>query len=320
MVQKPSSTSVAKDAHKYPSSSLNQSDLSGAIARESGNEEKMSFLEHLRKRRRQWFKKNGKRILRALFMYLGKQSLVGDPPVFDTTKFPWAMELEKNFDVIYRELQGILAMREYIPYFHELSPDQKRISTGKNWQTFFLMGFGYKTEQGWKRCPETMKILEKIPNLRTAFFSILGPNYHIPPHQGVTKGLIRCHLGLIVPDQRDQCVMRVDDQICQWEEGRCLVFDDTYDHEVWNKTDQERVVLLIDVDRPMRLVGRLISRFLIFGVRRSGYVQDVRKNLKTWEALYDQAESQRKSYGHGHPSLPSIEAIDQNILSKNSTE
>ena len=167
------------------------------------------------------------------------------------------------------------------------------------------MGFGYEAEQSWKRCPETMKVLSRIPNLRSAFFSILGPNYHIPHHRGVTKGLIRCHLGLIVPDQRDQCIMRVGDQICQWEEGRCFVFDDTYDHEVWNKTDQERVVLLIDVDRPMRLIGRLISRFLIFGVQRSGYVQDARKNLKTWEALYDQAESQQKVAAMSNPpSLP----------------
>jgi beta-hydroxylase len=268
----------------------------------NGNEKEMSLLQRFRKRRRKWFKRRGKRILRALFRYLGKQSLVGDPPVFDTSKFPWAIELEKNFDVIHRELQGILAMREYIPLFHDLSPDQKRISTGENWRTFFLKGFGYEAEQGWKRCPETMKTLDKIPNLRTAFFSILGPNYHIPHHQGVTKGLIRCHLGLIVPDQRDQCVMRVDDQICQWEEGRCLVFDDTYDHEVWNKTDQERVVLLMDVDRPMRLIGRLISRFLIFGVTRSGYVQDARKNLKTWEALYDQAESKEKVTAMSNPT------------------
>jgi beta-hydroxylase len=292
MNQNFSSTTVEKDPPQ--SNPLHQSHLRPAIKHKKGNEKDMSLLQRFRKRRRKWFKRGGKRILRALFRYLGKQSLVGDPPVFDTAKFPWAIELEKNYDVIRQELQGILAMREYIPFFHELSRDQKRISTGENWRTFFLKGFGYEAEQSWKRCPETMKILSNIPNLRNALFSILGPNYHIPHHRGVTKGLIRCHLGLIVPDQRDQCVMRVGDQICQWEEGRCFVFDDTYDHEVWNKTDQERVVLLIDVDRPMRLIGRLISQLLIFGVRRSRYVQDARKNLKTWEALYDQAESQQK--------------------------
>lgn len=302
MDQNFSSTPEVKDLPKSQSNPLHQSHLRPAIKHKNGNEKEMSLLQRFRKRRRKWFKRGGKRILRALFRYLGKQSLVGDHPVFDASKFPWAIELEKNFDVIHRELQGILAMREYIPLFHDLSPDQKRISTGENWRTFFLKGFGYEAEQSWKRCPETMKILGKIPNLRTAFFSILGPNYHIPHHRGVTKGLIRCHLGLIVPDQRDQCVMRVDDQICQWEEGRCFVFDDTYDHEVWNKTDQERVVLLIDVDRPMRLIGRLISQFLIFGVQRSGYVQDARKNLKTWEALYDQAESQQKVAAMSNPT------------------
>ncbi|MFA9561812.1 MAG: aspartyl/asparaginyl beta-hydroxylase domain-containing protein [Nitrospirota bacterium] len=302
MNQNFSSTPVVKDPPQSQSNALNQSHLQPAMTHKNGNEKKRSFLQQLRKRRRKWFKRGGKRILRALFRYLGKQSLVGDSPVFDTSKFPWAIELEKNFDVIHRELQGILVMREYIPLFHELSPDQKKISTGENWRTFFLKGFGYEAEQSWKRCPETMKILSNIPNLRSALFSILGPNYHIPHHRGVTKGLIRCHLGLIIPDQRDQCVMRVGDQICQWEEGRCFVFDDTYDHEVWNKTDQERVVLLIDVDRPMRLIGRLISQLLLFGIRRSGYVQDARKNLKTWESIYDQAESQQKVAAMSNPT------------------
>ncbi len=286
----------------YQSDPVEKDNHSTGHESENGNEVRMSWLQEFRAYRRKWFKKRGKRILRTLFSYLGKQSLVGNPPVFDATKFPWAMELEKNFDVIHRELQGVLAMREYIPFFHELSPDQQKISKGENWRTFFLMGFGYEAEQSWKHCPQTMKVLSKIPNLRTAFFSILGPNYHIPHHRGVTKGLIRCHLGLIIPAQRDQCIMRVDDQICQWQKGKCLVFDDTYDHEVWNKTDQERVVLLIDVDRPMKLIGRIIGRILIFGVQRSGYVQDARKNLETWEALYEKADSERMAAAMNKPT------------------
>ena len=215
--------------------------------------------------------------------------------MFEASQFSWVMELEKNYGAIQRELQAILGMREFIPLFHELSPDQQKISTGQNWRTFFLMGFGEEADLGWKQCPETMKVLSQIPNIRTVFFSILGPNYHVPPHRGVTKGLIRCHLGLVVPDQRDQCMMRVGDQLCQWEQGRCLVFDDTNNHEVWNNSDQERIVLLVDVDRPMRLMGRIISRLLIFGIRRTGYVKDARKNLKMWEAIFEQAASERIS-------------------------
>lgn len=171
--------------------------------------------------------KTGQENAPVTLRFLGTQSLVEDPPVFDATQFPWTMELEKNYEVIRQELQVILELRDYIPLFHELSPDQQKISTGQHWRTFFLMGFGEAVEQGWKRCPETMKVLSTIPNIRTAFLSILGPKYHVPPHRGVTKGLIRCHLGLIVPDQREQCVMRVRDRFCYWEPGRCLVFDDT---------------------------------------------------------------------------------------------
>lgn len=160
------------------------------------------------------------------------------------------------------------------------------------------MGFGEAVEQGWKRCPETMKILSTIPNVQTAFFSILGPKYRVPPHRGVTKGLIRCHLGLIVPDQREQCGMRVRDRLCHWEPGRCLVFDDTNNHEVWNDSNQERIVLLVDVDRPMRLMGRIISRMLIFGIRRTAYVKDARKNLEMWDKLYDQALARRTPVTH----------------------
>ena len=247
------------------------------------------WLKDFKAWRRKWCKKQGKNILRSLFNYLGNQSLIGNPPVFNASQFHWTKTLEINYGVIRRELEALLRMREYIPFFHELSTDQQKISTGKNWRTFFLKGFGYETELSWKRCPKTMKVLNEIPHLRNAFFSILGPNYHIPHHRGVTKGLIRCHLALIVPERRDECVMKVSDQICEWEEGRCLVFDDTYGHEVWNATDQERVVLLIDVDRPMRLIGRIINECLLLGIRRSGYVQDARKNIKKWEVLYDQA-------------------------------
>jgi ornithine lipid ester-linked acyl 2-hydroxylase len=129
-----------------------------------------TWLQELRAHRRRWFKKRGKRILRSLFSYLGTQSLVGNPPVFEASQFSWAMELEKNYGAIQRELQAILEMREFIPLFHELSPDQQKISTGQNWRTFFLMGFGEEADLGWKQCPETMKVLSQIPNIRTAFF------------------------------------------------------------------------------------------------------------------------------------------------------
>jgi aspartyl/asparaginyl beta-hydroxylase (cupin superfamily) len=176
-----------------------------------------------------------------------------------------------------------------MPSFHELSPDQRRISKGDNWKTFVLYGFGRKAERNCRRCPQTKRVLEEIPGLQNAWFSILAPGYHIPPHHGVSKGLLRCHLALMVPQQRDRCVIRVDDQVLQWEEGKCMVFDDTYEHEVWNDTDEQRVVLFLDIERPFRWAGRLVSKAMIRAIQWTAYVKDARKNLIDWEDRFETA-------------------------------
>jgi beta-hydroxylase len=77
--------------------------------------------------------------------------------------------------------------------------------------------------------------------------------------------------------------MRVGDQAVTWQVGKCVIFDDFYRHEVWNNTDQERVVLIFDFDRPMRPVGRLINRFLMWGIKRTAYFKNAVRNLKDWD-------------------------------------
>lgn len=250
-----------------------------------------AFIDRFRQTRRDIIKKAGKRGIRRLADFLGRQSTIGDRPAFDTQDFDWAVELEMNYPAVRAELDEVLKTHSDLPSFHEISPDQAKISKGDNWKTFIFYGFGYKSEANCARCPETTRILESIPNLRTAFFSILAPGYHIPRHRGVTKGIIRCHLGLIVPEDGENCWMRIDDKRHYWREGECLVFDDTYDHEVRNDTDQRRVVLLLDVDRPMRFWGRLINGVFLRAIRWTAYVQDAKKNLQTTEQKLEAAVS-----------------------------
>jgi len=256
----------------------------------------MSYFERLRQFRRRLTIQYGKHTLRTLDRFLGQQSLIGDTPVFDDLTFPWTAMLEDNWHAIRAELDGVLQTREHIPAFHEISPDQKRISKGDHWKTFVLYGFGRPAERNGRHCPETMRVLAAIPGLQNAWFSILAPGYHIPPHRGVTKGVIRCHLALIVPTPPAQCVIRVGDRICQWEEGKCLLFDDTFEHEVWNNTDQERVVLFLDIERPLRLPGRLLSKTLLQGIQWTAYVKDARKNLATWEDRFESAAQRAEAF------------------------
>ena len=85
-------------------------------------------------------------------------------------------------------------------------------------------------------------------SVKSAYFSILAPGKHIPPHKGPYKGIIRYQLALSVP-KNGECKIIVDDKDCFWEEGKSVLFDDTYTHEVINNTGEVRIALLLDVKR-----------------------------------------------------------------------
>lgn len=256
----------------------------------------MELAQSFRAKRRAFIKNHGRSILQAIDRYLARASLVGDHPFFDPDLFPYNRMLEENWQTIRAELDHLLAHREHIPPFHEVSPDQARISQGEQWRTFILYGFGHRSERNCRQCPDTTRILESIPRLQTAWFSILSPRSHIPPHRGVTKGVVRTHLGLIIPRDQVACRIRVGDQTRHWEQGKCLVLDDTFDHEVWNDTDEQRVVFIIDVERPLPLAPRLFNRVLLKAVQLTAYVQDARRNISSWEDRFESAVQRAESY------------------------
>jgi ornithine lipid ester-linked acyl 2-hydroxylase len=228
--------------------------------------------------------RTGKHTLRKIGEFQARHSRVGTGPVLDNDEFPWVEDLEKSWQIVRRELDAVLTRPEDIPAFHQLSPDQQRISKGDNWKTYAFFVYGTRVDENCAACPATAALLDSLPGLQNAWFSILAPRYHIPPHRGPTRAVIRCHLGLMVPADRDNCWLRVDDKVCHWQEGRCLVFDDTYEHEVHNDTDDVRVVLFLDFDRPMDLPGRLLNRLVVGAIRGSAYVKDPLRNLARWNA------------------------------------
>ena len=240
----------------------------------------------VRNRRRHMVKRVGKRLFRRVNVYLGKQSTIPDVPVFERALFDWAEGFEADWGAIRKELDAMLEFRESLPRFQDLSPDQAKISPDDNWRTLVLWGFGERSEPVCRRCPETARLLEQVPGLQTAFFSILAPGKHVPRHRGVTKGLVRCHLGLKIPDRAEKCRMDVGGVNCVWEEGKTLFFDDTFHHEVWNETDQERAVLLFDFERPMTRRGRFVTHVLLRLLRMSAYFKDAKRNQDAWEEEY----------------------------------
>ena len=212
-----------------------------------------------------------------------KYSLVGNPPVYDKAIFPWVAEVEREWLKIRKELDDIMQHKDELPSFHEIMSELKTITQDEHWKTYFLASYGHESKENSRRCPETTRILKKIPGMITAFFSILSPNKHIPAHKGPYNGVLRYHLGLIVPEPREKCRVRVDNEVTHWNEGDSLIFDDTYYHEVWNDTSGHRVVLFVDFVRPVRFPFSLLNRFLIFAARFVPSMREAEENHKKWE-------------------------------------
>ena len=238
---------------------------------------------------RRRIKRYGKRLTRWIAGYQARQSLVPDAPFVDPSYFPFLKEFEDRWEEILPEVREILKHREHIPGFQDISPDQYRLATAGNWKTFFLYGFGSPLPKNCAQAPVTASIIAKVPKVHTAWISILTPGYHIPPHTGVTKGILRAHMGLILPKDRENCRIRSGDQWKTWEEGKIFVLDDTYEHEVRNDTDEDRVVLLLDFNRPMRLGGRVTNWLLMKLIKLTAFYQEPKKNLLDYESRFEAA-------------------------------
>lgn len=255
----------------------------------AANEQKTEKPATLNRPVRKFIKRRGKKLMRWIAGFQSRQGLVPDTPFIDTDHFPFLKEFEDKWEVIRDEAYEVLKYRDAIPGFEQVSPDQHRIAKAQKWKTFILYGFGDRLEKNCKIAPASAEILSRVPNVQTAWFSILAPGYHIPAHTGVTKGIVRAHLGLIIPKDREKCRIRVHDQIKAWKEGEVIVLDDTYEHEVWNDTEEERVILLFDFDRPMRWRGRMLNKLMLRLMKLTAFYQEPKKNLADFEARFEAA-------------------------------
>ena len=223
----------------------------------------------------------------------------GNPPVYDLATFPWAREIEREWRLIRLELDRVLTRKEDLPSFHDISTDVSTISTDAGWKTFFLTGYGHTSVNNTALCPETWRIVQKIPGLQTAMFSIFEPGKHLPAHRGPYNGVLRLHLGLKVPDNPDKIAIRIEHQICHWREGRALIFDDAFEHEAWNHSDETRVVLFVDFNKPLRFPANVINALLLRIAIFTPFIKEGADNHSAWEKkFYAEAEALRNAPTH----------------------
>lgn len=175
---------------------------------------------------------------------------------YEREAFAWVEALEARTDAIRAELDAVLAQTHDFPPYIEDEPGRPTrthpLAARRDWGGFHLLR-GQPVEPNAALCPQTLEALTLAPQpfIRgrspMALFSLLKPGTHIPPHNGLLNTRLICHLPLIVPDG---CALRVGNETRAWEEGRLLIFDDSIEHEAWNRGPSRRVVLLFEIWRP----------------------------------------------------------------------
>lgn len=177
---------------------------------------------------------------------------------YEREEFPWLAALEAETGAIVEELAAILADERGVrPY---VMPDRDRphhdfhgLAGDPSWSAFYLIEDGAPHPDNAARCPRTMAALAGVPLCEmpgwtpSVHFSLLRPGARIPPHHGMLNSRLICHLPLIVPEG---CALRVGGEIRAWEVGKALIFDDSIEHEAWNRSGALRAILLFDIWRP----------------------------------------------------------------------
>lgn len=233
-----------------------------------------------------WLKKQRFRLNDLAARY----SLIPNDPVLNASQFEWARDIAAHWREIRDEALAVYRNVDAIPPLRKISPDHRRIAADDNWRCFFLIGYDNDVPENIARAPRTAALVRRIPQLNSAFFSILAPGTHIVRHRGVSKGFFTAHLGLSVPTDRQNCTMQVEEELVHWRNGEWTIFDDTYEHEVWNRTDEPRIILLCQVGRPLRAPGSWLARVLEWYLKRSPFVTEAKTELARWETIYRDAE------------------------------
>jgi aspartyl/asparaginyl beta-hydroxylase (cupin superfamily) len=210
-----------------------------------------------------------KRVQQSLDLLLGKTELYQQQPsmfyfpglpqkqFYERSEFAWAAEMEAAIPDMCNELQSILAQdTEFKPYI-EAHPDRPRpnntLLDDPSWGAYYFWKDGIIVSENADKCPKTMAALARTPMPKIdsrspmALYSLLKPGTHIAPHHGLLNTRLICHVPLILPGS---CALRVGNEVREWRENELIIFDDSFEHEAWNRSDKTRVVLLFEIWRP----------------------------------------------------------------------
>ena len=210
--------------------------------------------------------------------------------------FPGLAALEAHHPDVKAECLELLGIKDQLTDMRDLGAGYTAGGIHKaQWKALMFASGGRFIEENCARAPRTAALLKAIPNMDNAFFSVLDPDQYITPHWGYYKGYLRYHLGVIIPENNagQRCWLRVNDDLADneagekeriergkryhWHEGEGIVFDDNYLHDAANESDEVRVVLWLDLRRPMPFYARAFNDLVLWLVGRDETVEKIRR-------------------------------------------
>ena len=195
---------------------------------------------------------------------------IDTPAILDRDRFfPHHRAFAENWRAIRAECVEVMHDIGTVPHFHELMAEQESLSRhgDRFWRMFVLRAYGVDQRENQAKLPFTTSLFKDRPEIKSVTLSFLEGHKHIPAHRGPFRGILRYHLGLVIPARADGASsnrMRIDGVMHELHEGADLLWDDTYTHEVWNDSESVRAALLIDVVRSrMTLMPTLVTHLIL---------------------------------------------------------
>lgn len=248
-----------------------------------------------KKKKKKFFTKT----VNKVFVWFENVGLMARTPAYERDyhdTFPGLAELEAGHSDVKAECLEMLGIKEQLTDMRELGAGYTAGGIHKaQWKVFMFASGGQFVEENCERAPKTTAILKAIPNMDTAFFSVLDPKQYITPHWGYYKGYLRYHLGVVIPhdNAHGECWLRVHDDLADnakqdkdliergekyhWHEGEGIIFDDNYLHDAANESDEVRVVLWLDMRRPMPFYASIFNKLVLWFVGRDASVEKIRR-------------------------------------------
>ncbi|WP_030785505.1 aspartyl/asparaginyl beta-hydroxylase domain-containing protein [Streptomyces sp. NRRL S-920] len=179
--------------------------------------------------------------------------------------FPEARKLDAQFDQIKAEVTRLVETRNVRAY-GDIDP-LRAAEVSEEWRLYYAYMLGETNPNAYRDCPTFVDFAERTPSVVNAIIAILEPGVTLKAHEGPYAGILRYHLPLTVPENNPPR-LRVDKEMHTWKEGEAILIDDTFEHEVYNESDGQRVMLIVDIRRPMGLVPDAVNKLSLRAKRK----------------------------------------------------